>query len=88
MSIAQFEIERLGVPDLLLIRSKRYADDRGYFSECYNLEAFARLGISTIFVQDNHSFLIPAGGHDPRPAFLVRTVRSKQTGARRKRPNL
>jgi dTDP-4-dehydrorhamnose 3,5-epimerase len=57
----QFDIERLGIPDLLLIRPKRHVDSRGYFVETYNQEAFAEIGIHTVFVQDNHSLSLKAG---------------------------
>lgn len=42
-----------------LIRPKRHGDSRGWFSEVYNRDAFAGLGIGTVFVQDNHSLSVP-----------------------------
>lgn len=38
-----------------LIRPRRFADQRGWFCETYNVEAFVEMGISEAFVQDNHS---------------------------------
>jgi dTDP-4-dehydrorhamnose 3,5-epimerase len=38
-----------------LIKPRRFADSRGWFSETYNREAMAALGITDLFVQDNHS---------------------------------
>jgi dTDP-4-dehydrorhamnose 3,5-epimerase len=81
----QFDIERLGIPDLLLIRPKRYADFRGYFAETYNQEAFAKMGIDAVFVQDNHSLSLKAGTirglHFQSAPFeqgkLVRVVRGR-----------
>lgn len=66
-----------------LIRSKRHGDSRGWFTETYNVETFARAGITATFVQDNHSLSAPAhtlrGLHFQRPprgqAKLVRCVR-------------
>ena len=43
-----------------LIRPKRHADARGWFTETYNRDAFDALGIVCTFVQDNHSLSIPA----------------------------
>ena len=49
------EIEALAIPDVKLIRPKRFGDARGFFSEVYSRSAMAAVGISTEFVQDNHS---------------------------------
>jgi dTDP-4-dehydrorhamnose 3,5-epimerase len=38
-----------------VIAPKRFEDERGFFSETYNRETLARLGIEHEFVQDNHS---------------------------------
>ncbi len=40
---------------LLLIEPRVYADQRGYFFESWNREAFARAGIPHEYVQDNQS---------------------------------
>lgn len=69
--------------DVILIRPKRFYDERGYFSETYNQSVFEQNGISCRFVQDNHSlseqvgvfrgfhFQIPPHAQDK----LVRCVR-------------
>ena len=49
------EIEALAIPDVKLIRPKRFGDARGFFSEVYNRAALAAAGIGMEFVQDNHS---------------------------------
>ncbi len=50
------EINRLAIPDLLLVVPRLFGDDRGFFMERYNKAAFeAALGHSVEFVQDNHS---------------------------------
>ena len=49
------QIEETALPGVVIITPKRFGDDRGYFSETYNLKALSELGISTPFVQDNQS---------------------------------
>jgi dTDP-4-dehydrorhamnose 3,5-epimerase len=43
------------IPDLCLIEPVAHEDERGFFFESYNENKFAELGITTRFVQDNHS---------------------------------
>lgn len=44
------------IPDLLIIESKVFGDDRGFFYESYNRRQFTELtGREVDFVQDNHS---------------------------------
>lgn len=70
---------------VLLIRSNRHGDARGWFTEVYNRDTFAALGIATTFVQDNHSLSIPAftlrGLHFQTPGQgqdkLVRCIRGR-----------
>ena len=38
-----------------ILRPKRHADQRGFFSETWNKRSFREMGISVEFVQDNHS---------------------------------
>lgn len=42
--------------DVKLIQFSRFRDDRGWFSEVFNRDAFARAGLPGDFVQDNQSF--------------------------------
>jgi dTDP-4-dehydrorhamnose 3,5-epimerase len=49
------EIERLAIPDVLLLRPKVFGDQRGFFLESWNRQRFATLGVDRDFVQDNHS---------------------------------
>ncbi|MEQ1611240.1 MAG: dTDP-4-dehydrorhamnose 3,5-epimerase [Hyphomicrobiaceae bacterium] len=49
------EIEPLAIPDVKLIRPKRFGDARGFFSEVYSRPALEKAGIAMEFVQDNHS---------------------------------
>ena len=42
--------------DVKLIRPKAHGDDRGWFAEVFNANAFAAAGLPSRFVQDNQSF--------------------------------
>ncbi len=48
-------VERLALPEVVLIEPKVFGDDRGFFYESWNARAFAQAGIDATFVQDNHS---------------------------------
>lgn len=50
-----FTSERLSIEDVLVLRPKRFADDRGYFVETYNKRPLSEIGIATEFVQDNEA---------------------------------
>lgn len=54
-------IERLAIPDVLLISPNKHGDHRGYFSETFRADALAEFGIDVPFVQDNHSFSAARG---------------------------
>ncbi|TWT12883.1 dTDP-4-dehydrorhamnose 3,5-epimerase [Reyranella sp. CPCC 100927] len=56
-----FAVERLKIEDLLLIRTKRFEDPRGYFMETWSQDAFEQLGIKATFVQDNQSLSAKPG---------------------------
>lgn len=44
------------IPDVLIIEPRIFGDERGFFLESYNQQAFAdKAGITANFVQDNHS---------------------------------
>ena len=68
-----------------LIRPRRHGDARGWFTEVYNRDTFAGLGIDCLFIQDNHSLSAPAftlrGLHFQTPPRgqdkLVRCVRGR-----------
>ena len=54
-------IERLALPDVLLITPAKFADSRGFFSETWNEAALAAHGFTEAFVQDNQSLSAQAG---------------------------
>ena len=46
----------LAIPDVLLLEPKVFGDERGFFFESFNQQAFnAAIGQNVAFVQDNHS---------------------------------
>ncbi|MCU0641294.1 MAG: dTDP-4-dehydrorhamnose 3,5-epimerase [Candidatus Margulisbacteria bacterium] len=51
----KFKVTRSPLPGLLVIEPHAFADDRGFFMETYNRDAFSALGLNLTFVQDNHS---------------------------------
>ena len=55
------EVISLAIPGVLVLNPKRHGDHRGFFSEVYNRDAFAKAGIDLTFVQDNHSMSGPKG---------------------------
>ena len=68
------DVERLEIPEVLLLRPQRFADDRGYFVESFNVRRFAAAtGLDITFVQDNQSLSLAVGTvrglHFQRPPF-------------------
>ena len=60
------------LPGLLIIEPNVFGDERGYFFESYNKEAFNLAGLEEEFVQDNESFSgkgILRGLHFQNPPF-------------------
>lgn len=79
------QIEETALPGVVIITPRRFGDDRGYFSETYNLKALTESGIPTAFVQDNQSLSRTVGTirglHYQRPphaqAKLVRVLQGR-----------
>lgn len=79
------DIERLAIPDVLILKPPRFGDSRGFFSETYNRRRLAALdpALDVDFVQDNQSLSAERGTvrglHFQTPphaqAKLVRVVR-------------
>jgi dTDP-4-dehydrorhamnose 3,5-epimerase len=55
------KVERLAIPDVLLIEPARFGDSRGFFSEVWSRRTLAQHGLEAEFVQDNHSLSREAG---------------------------
>jgi dTDP-4-dehydrorhamnose 3,5-epimerase len=55
------EVRPLALPGVLEIQVPRFGDMRGFFSETWNRESFAKADIDLDFVQDNHSYSASVG---------------------------
>lgn len=55
------KIEPTSLPDVLALTPARFGDHRGFFSESWNKQRMADHGITTDFVQDNHSLSSDVG---------------------------
>ncbi|MBU1109827.1 MAG: dTDP-4-dehydrorhamnose 3,5-epimerase [Candidatus Riflebacteria bacterium] len=49
------KIERLTIPDVMLITPKVFEDSRGFFMETWNYREYSNNGLDQMFLQDNHS---------------------------------
>lgn len=49
------EVFDLSIPEVKLIKPRRFDDGRGFFQQTYHYEMYAEAGITTRFVQDNWS---------------------------------
>ena len=56
-----FTFEGTVLPEVKLVRARKFGDARGYFRETYNAQAFAEAGLALNFVQDNHSLSAEQG---------------------------
>ena len=79
-----FEFIKTDISEVILIKSKVFGDERGYFMETYKKSDFEKIGIDTDFVQDNHSKStkgVLRGLHFQKEPFaqgkLVRCVKGK-----------
>jgi dTDP-4-dehydrorhamnose 3,5-epimerase len=54
-------VEETSLPGVLVLTPRRFGDVRGFFSESYSARVMAGHGITTDFVQDNHSFSAKVG---------------------------
>ena len=49
------EFEKTEIPDVLEVKTGRFDDDRGFFTETYSLPTWSAGGFDGVFVQDNLS---------------------------------
>ncbi|PWK60104.1 dTDP-4-dehydrorhamnose 3,5-epimerase [Roseicyclus mahoneyensis] len=54
-------LEQTGIPGLIVITPPRFGDERGFFSETWSRDKLAAHGVTTDFVQDNHSLSAQMG---------------------------
>ena len=50
------KVERLEIPDVVLVTPPKYGDNRGFFSEVFKQKELSEAGVDLPFVQDNQSF--------------------------------
>ena len=50
-----FTFTRLAIPDVVLIESRSFSDERGYFRESFKMSDFIAAGLPASFAQDNLS---------------------------------
>ena len=55
------KVEKLAIPEVILLTPPRFGDARGFFSETFNLRRFAEAGVTAPFVQDNQSLSAKKG---------------------------
>lgn len=76
-------LQRLPIKELILIKPKRFDDERGFFMERYRHERYVEAGIDASFVQDNEVFSkknVLRGLHyqqTPGQAKLISVLRGK-----------
>ena len=54
-------VEKLDIPEVILLTPPRIGDARGFFSETFSTRRFAEAGVVGPFVQDNQSFSVRRG---------------------------
>ena len=55
------QVTKLAIPDVVLIRPRRFTDARGYFAETFSARAFREAVADVTFVQDNEALSTAAG---------------------------
>ena len=56
-SNSKLQVTPTAIPEVLIIEPKVFGDNRGWFTESFNANDFAKVtGLDVQFVQDNHSF--------------------------------
>jgi dTDP-4-dehydrorhamnose 3,5-epimerase len=79
-----FEFKRTQIPDVVIIKPKVFADNRGFFMETYKKSEFEKFGIGTDFVQTNYSkssYGVIRGLHFQKDPYaqskLIRCIKGK-----------
>ena len=55
------KVEALSIPDVKLVTPQKFGDARGFFSETWQQERFAAVGVPGPFIQDNHALSTQRG---------------------------
>jgi dTDP-4-dehydrorhamnose 3,5-epimerase len=56
-----FSVQPTALPDVLVVSTAWFGDERGHFSETYQRDRFVQAGIAVPFIQDNHASSRRAG---------------------------
>ena len=57
LRMSKLKVTPTAIPDVLVIEPKVFGDERGWLTESFNAQDFAKAtGLTVNFVQDNHSF--------------------------------
>jgi dTDP-4-dehydrorhamnose 3,5-epimerase len=59
--MGNFSSERLSIPDVIVIRVRKFGDSRGHFLETFRKSDFAEMGIECDFLQDNQAYSAQSG---------------------------
>ena len=72
------EVIQTPLPGVVVIKPQVYFDERGFFMESFNARHFAKAGLPTEFVQDNHSRSVQGvlrGLHYQYPGWQAKLMR-------------
>lgn len=53
--MSKFKFSKTSIDGIIIIEPTCFKDDRGFFMEFFNKEAFTENGLKLVFMQDNHS---------------------------------
>ena len=68
-----FTFKKLDIPEVTLVETHSFSDDRGFFLESFKESSFTHNGINTRFVQDNFSHSVKGvlrGLHYPHDVII------------------
>ena len=78
------EIYSLGLPEVKIIKPKKFGDHRGYFSETFNCDNLSKNDVNIDFVQDNQSHSVEKnilrGLHFQQPPYAQAKLMRVITG--------
>ncbi len=78
-----FTVEETSIPEVRIVRPRVFGDERGWFGEILQVDAFEPLGLPTRFMQVNHSRSergVVRGLHfqwDPPQGKLMRVIKGR-----------
>ena len=78
-----FQFARLKIPDVVLVETKAFSDNRGFLIETYKRSEFAANGIPEQFVQDNFTY---SRRHVLRGLHYQKNPKAQGKGLTRRRP--